>query len=264
MFQLLKIEWLKLKNYKTFWILTGLFAIFMPLFNYMFSSGMMKSGGPAGSTLMSYSFPDVWSNFGFWASWFVIFIAYVIIILITNEYRYRTTRQNVIDGWSRMNFFHAKIILVLKLAAITTIYTGIWCLVFGAHYSGGLSKSTDGMIRLFYFFILCVNYYGFAMMLAFLMKRSGLVIGIFMIYILMIESILSGYLNWQFKGAFIGNYLPLQSSDSLIPLPIMRMAEGMANGHLQPPSDSSYVIASLVYILLYYFISRWKLSKSDW
>lgn len=263
MFQLLKIEWLKLKNFRTFWIITGLFALFLPLFNYMISSGIMDFG-PKEMLLLSYGFSGVWSNFNFWSSWFIIFIAFVIVILITNEYRYRTNRQNVLDGWSRLDFFNSKIILVLVLALITTIYSGIWCLIFGASYTGGFKNATDGMIKLVYLFILCVNYFGFAMMLSFLMKRSGLVIGIFMIYILMIENILRAYLNWQFKGTFIGNYLPLQSSDSLLPFPLIDMAEKIGAKGLKFPSPSTYVIVSVAYIILYYLISRRKLMKSDW
>ncbi len=262
MLPLLKIAWLKIKNYRTFWVLTGLFAVFMPLFNYLLANGVMQMG-PGGINI-SYGFPTVWEFFGFVASFFVVFIAFVIVILITNEYRYRTHRQNVIDGWSRLDFFHAKVLLTVLLAVFTTIYTGIWCLIFGAGYSGGFDLMTRNMEKLFYFFLLCLNYYGFAMMLSFLLKRSGLVIGLFMIYVLMVESIAAAYLNWQFKGMYIGNFLPLQCSDELLPFPLMKMTQGMMNPQSAPPSDYAYVIASCVYILLYYFISRRQLSRSDW
>lgn len=262
MLSLLKIEWLKIKNYRTFWILTGLFAVFMPLFNYLLANGVMQMG-PGGMNL-SYAFPSVWGFFGFVASFFIVFIAFVIVILITNEHRYRTHRQNVIDGWSRLEFFHAKVLLTVKLAVLTTIYTGIWCLVFGAGYSGGFEHATQEMEKLFYFFLLCLNYYGFALMLSFLLKRSGLVIGLYMVYVLMVESIAASYLNWQFKGMYIGNFLPLQCSDQLLPFPLMKLAEGMMNQQAAPPPNYAYAIASGVYIILYYFISKQKLLKSDW
>jgi len=234
----------------------------MPLFNYLLANGVMKVG--PGQMELSYGFPSVWGFFGFVASFFIIFIAFVIVILVTNEYRYRTQRQNVIDGWSRLEFFHAKVFLTFKLAIITTIYTGIWCLIFGAGYSGSLEYFSKDMEKLFYFFLLCLNYYGLALMLSFLLKRSGLVIGLYMIYVLMVESIASSYLNWQFKGMYIGNFLPLQCSDQLLPFPLMKLAEGMMNQQFTPPPDYAYALASCVYILLYYFISRQKLLKSDW
>ncbi len=263
MMHLLKIEWLKLKNFRTFWVLSILFAVFLPLFNLMFSANIMNVGLEQ-ILMVQYNFPNVWGNFGFWASWFVIFIAFTIVILITNEYRYRTNRQNIIDGWSRLDFFHAKVLLIFTLAFATTLYTMLWCFIFGLYYSGNLTGAFDQIEKMFFFLVLCLNYFGLAMMLSFLLKRSGLVIGIYMIYILMVENILQAWLNWQFTGKNIGDFLPLQSSDSLLPFSLMRMAKSFAGGASTYPSNSSFLMVSFGYILLYYFIARWRLMKSDW
>lgn len=262
MLQLLKIEWLKTKRLVTFWVLTGLFALLLPLFNYQFSSGMAEGGKMLN---LGYEFPNVWSIFGFWATWFVLFIAFVIIILITNEYRYKTNRQNVIDGWTRMQAFHAKCQLIVFLSLMTTLYVCLWCLIFGAAYSEGFDSMTEGMEKMIYFFILCLNYYGFAAMLAFLLKRSGLTIGLFMLYALIIENILNNYLNWQFKESYIGTYLPLQSSDEMLPFGVIKQLMTIANPTQTTQPDAwVYAAISCVYIILYYFITRNRLSKSDW
>jgi hypothetical protein len=262
MLQLLQIEWLKNKRYATFWVLTGLFALLLPLFNYQFSSGMSEEGKMFN---LGYEFPNVWSIFGFWASWFVLFIAFVIIILISNEYRYRTNRQNVIDGWTRMQVFHAKCQLIVFLALLTTLYVGLWCIIFGAAYSNGFDAMTKGMEKLFYFFVLCLNYYGLAAMLAFLLKRSGLAIGIFMLYALIFENILNNYLNWQFKETFIGTYLPLQSSDELLPFETVKQLMSIVRpGSSSQPEAWVYLLVSSAYIVLYYFITKTRLRKSDW
>lgn len=262
MVALLKIEWLKARRFITFWVLAGLFMLLLPLFNYQFSSGMAEGGKMLN---LGYEFPNVWSIFGFWASWFVLFIAFIIIILITNEYRYKTNRQNVIDGWTRMQAFHAKCQLIVLMALLTTLYVGIWCIIFGAAYSGGFTSMTKDIEKLFYFFILCLNYYGFAAMLAFLLKRSGLAIGLFMLYTLIIENILNNYLNWQFKEQYIGTYLPLQSSDELLPFAVIKQLMTLASqSQNSQPGPAVYVVVSCIYISLYYFITRYRLSKSDW
>ncbi|HYD20756.1 MAG TPA: ABC transporter permease, partial [Flavipsychrobacter sp.] len=94
---LLAIEWLKIKRYRTFWILAAFFTVLLPLWNYMIASGMMQMGGGGVNFLnRAYSFPGVWENVGFWASIFIIFLSMLVIILTTNEYTYRTHRQNVI------------------------------------------------------------------------------------------------------------------------------------------------------------------------
>src|SRR5690606_18571465 len=99
--QLLSIEWLKIKRYGTFWVLTGFFVVLMPLLNYQIFRGMVTVGGSGkgGINLLSqsYSFPAVWGNIGYWGSIFIIFLSILVIILITNEFGYKTHRQNVID-----------------------------------------------------------------------------------------------------------------------------------------------------------------------
>src|SRR5688572_6830858 len=101
--QLLAIEWLKIKRYRTFWILTGFFLVLLPLLNYQILHGMVKIGGGGINLLsQSYSFPAVWGNVGFWGSIFILFLSILIIILTTNEFNFRTHRQNVIDGLKRI------------------------------------------------------------------------------------------------------------------------------------------------------------------
>ena len=246
MIKLLAIEWLKIKSYKTFWILLGLFALFLPLFNLIFSSKIFNfgSGGLPG---LNYSFPGVWSSYSYFASIFVMFISFLIIILISNEYTYKTHRQNIIDGHTRLQFFHAKVGLVVMLALFTTLYTAVGAMVFGMAYSNSYIYFTSGMISLGYFFILCLNYYGFAMMLSLLLRRSGLTIGIYLIYALFVETIIGALLNYYSKGAHLGFYLPLQSSDELLPFPLQRMA-GAATGDGIYPENWLLVIVSCSYI----------------
>ncbi len=260
--RLLSIEWLKIKNYKTFWVLVGLFALFLPLFNSIFSSGIFNSGS-GGLPGLSYSFPGVWSSYSYFASIFVMFISFLIIILISNEYSYKTHRQNIIDGHTRLQFFHAKVGLVIMLALFTTVYTAIGAVAFGMIYSTSYAFFTTGMVSLWYFFILCLNYYGLAFMLTLLLKRSGLTIGIFLIYALFIETILSTLFNYYSGGKHLGFYLPLQSSDELLPFPLQRMAGSAMNGGVYP-DNGWLLLVSCIYILLYYFISRRRILKSDW
>jgi ABC-2 type transport system permease protein len=263
--KLLKIEWLKIKGYPTFWIIVGLFAALLPLFAYQLSSGRMNMGAPNRSiSLANYSFPSVYSHFPFWASVFVTFIGFIIIILITNEFRFKTHRQNMIDGWTRLQVLHAKCLLIVILAIATTFYTGFWCIIFGGINSlGGFTFWLTDIEKLGYFFVLCLNYFGFALLLSFLVKRSGLAIGIYMAYAFIIEFILKVFLNWQFKDTYIGTFLPLQSSDELLPFPLLSAAE-RAVSTTAPPSPQTYLIVSITYVALYYIIARRRILKSDW
>jgi hypothetical protein len=259
---LLAIEWLKIKNFRTFWILTGFFALLLPLWNYGISNGIMKLGGNNINLLsQAYSFSNVWQNLGFWTSIFVIFISILTIILVTNEYQYRTNRQNVLDGWTRMDFYHAKWQVVIALSVLTTIYVFIVGVAFGSAY-GSLTSFPGNIVSLFYVWVLALNYYGFALLLSILFKRSGIAIGMFFLYSMIIESLLSKLTNWA-GDTDLGNFLPLQCSDELLPFPLTDMVKSIA-GIEAGPSAWAFVIASFAWIAIYYLVGRTKLLRSDW
>lgn len=262
--QLLSIEWMKLRHYKTFWMITGFFVLLLPLWNYGISNGIMKLGPGNDLNLVSqsYGFQNVWQNVGFWASIFVIFISILTIIITTNEYQFRTHRQNIMDGWSRLSFYHAKWSLILALSLGTTLYVFLVGTAFGMQYSS-LSAFPGNIEYLLYTFILSLNYYGFAFIVALFLKRSGISIGMFFLYSMIIESMLVKYINWQ-TNSYYGNLLPLQCSDELLPFPIMEMVKGMLVGESTSPTATTYACVSIGWIAVYYFVGRWKLLKSDW
>ena len=138
MLHLLTIEWLKLKRYKTFWLLTSLFAILYLLWNYGVNKSFVSMGsGPVNLVSSSYSFPSVWGNMGFVYSWLQLFLSILIIILISNEFTFRTNRQHVIDGMHRLEFFHGKVFLILTISVLSTIFFFLLGLLFGFLNGGG-------------------------------------------------------------------------------------------------------------------------------
>lgn len=263
--ELLSIEWLKLKSYRTFWILTGFFALLLPLWNYGISNGIVQlgGGGKGGINLFSqaYSFSYVWENMGFWSSIFVVFLSILVIIITTNEYQFRTNRQNVIDGWSRLQFYHAKWYIVFVLSLLTTVYVFLVGFIFGA-VNGSISDFPGHIIKLFYVFVLSLNYYAFSLLLSIFFKRSGITIGIFFLYSMIIESFLKFLINWKLDF-HAGDFLPLQCSDELLPFPILDIVKALAKIE-SAPSPLPYVIVSFAWIAIYYFVGRSKLLKSDW
>ncbi len=130
----LRIEWLKLKYYRTFWILLSVIVVCIPAFNYVIYdftdnnipkiNGQNLLGNP-------FSFPNVWRTVPYNAGILLFIPAILIITLFTNEYSYRTHRQNIIDGWSRSRFIHIKITEVFLLTVIVTVIVILTCLYFG-------------------------------------------------------------------------------------------------------------------------------------
>lgn len=261
--KLLATEWMKVRKYRTFWIMIGMFLLLLPLWNYGINSGVLQIFGKTGIDVISkaYSFANVWDNLGFWTSIFVVFISILTIIITTNEYMYRTNRQNIIDGLSRLQYYHAKWLVVFSLTVFTTLYVFIVGTIFGA-VNDSFSNFPGNINGLFYVFVLAFNYYAFAMLIGFFFKRSGIAIGIFFLYSMIIESMLKGIMNFR-NSLDLGNYLPLQASDELLPFPIVEFIKSMTQLE-KAPALTGYVIASFAWIIIYYIIGRLRLVKSDW
>jgi ABC-type transport system involved in multi-copper enzyme maturation permease subunit len=256
---LLSIEWLKIRRYRTFWVLIGLFVLLLALWNLQLARGVLDFDLPIAN---DYSFPVAWENFGWWGSIFVLFLAILIITLTCNEYTFRTHRQNVIDGLSRLKFFHAKVALVLAISILVTALVFILGAAFGIHYSHGADKLTNGLKNVPYFFLLVLNYLGAALLVALLIRRSGLAISLFLLYALIAEIFLKFTLNHYMEVNW-WNFLPLQSSDELLPFPLIRMGMKMANKKIETYPDYMYVIASIIWIAVYYFAARRIVLKRD-
>ncbi len=264
MLSLLQIEWMKIRRYRTFWILCGLFALTLPLWNYEIATGVFKFG-PSNLNLLGsgYTFPQVWANLGWWGSLFVLFMAFLVITITCNEYSFRTHRQNIIDGWTRLQFFHAKFGLVIAMSLALTVFQYLLGIVFGLSMGSPLGDMTRGIADLGYYFILCLNYLSAALLVALLIRRSGLAITLFMMYSLFGELILYFTLN-KFGPAHIGGFLPLQSSDQLLPWPMLVSIQSMSG----KPADAgvpdwAYVLASCLWIAGYYFAGRQLVTKRD-
>jgi len=262
---LLAIEWLKVKKYTTFWVLAGLFTVLLFAWNYMNSSGLLKLAGPNNIGLLTnaYKFPEIWDNVAHWTKFFSGLVAIVIIILTTNEYQYRTNRQNVIDGWSRSQFYNAKWLLVLVMTVLITFYTFLLVLIFALANGSSMSDMGAHAEKLLYVMVMALDYFSFALTLSFFFKRSGMTIVIFLLYTYIIEIIFQQLLNWKIAWK-PGNYLPLQCSAELLPFPLLKTLKSITGLAASGPTDTVLVITTIAWIIIYYFIGRAKLLRSDW
>ncbi|PKP27579.1 MAG: hypothetical protein CVU06_01635, partial [Bacteroidetes bacterium HGW-Bacteroidetes-22] len=108
--KLLTIEMLKIGSYRLFWVLIFILAAGLAASFWGVESILQEATDDARHNspipipdISLYSFPGVWHNLTFMAGtrMFLLLPAFVIILLVTNEYTFRTVRQNVIDGLSR-------------------------------------------------------------------------------------------------------------------------------------------------------------------
>ncbi|MDR0793509.1 MAG: ABC transporter permease [Chitinophagaceae bacterium] len=263
---LLKIEWLKIKSYRTFWVLAILSFISLAGISYIVWYGQEQVAHNAntmgGAAMLGspFQFPDVWQTVSWISSFIITLPGLLVIILTTNEYNYKTHRQNIIDGISRMQFIGTKILLVTKIAAIFTILNFLVALLFGLALSASFF-SFDRIEYIGYFFLQSLSYLYLALLFSVLFKRSGLAIALYILYALIIKNILWAVFRSNINKE-AGNYIPLKSTDVLIPFPFLRriVDQMLPLPKLEPVP---LLIASFVYLFLFVFICTRIYKKTD-
>lgn len=261
MLQQLKIEWLKMKNYTAFIAISLIFLICVFGVNYIaYNINASAQSTAAGAFVGSYfGFPHVWHTVA-WLSSFTLFLpGLVIILMVTNEFTYRTHRQNVIDGWSRDTFIKTKIVSVFILAAVATIWVGLMAFVIGLISGGSINLNKIQYIG--FFFLQCVSIFMVALLISTLVKRAALSIAIFIAYVYIIENILGAIINASIfhfaknKSDMIplADLLPINTTDALLPFPFFRELLDKSTGVVNP-----WILfgSSLVYLAAYIYFAR--------
>src|SRR4026209_761750 len=122
MLHLLKIEWLKIKSYRVFWIFSVFYLVSIFIVTYIawYIEKRTKTEIPESEMILgsSFSFPKVWHTVGWLSSWLFYFPGMIIIMMMVKEVNFKTHHQNIIDGWSRQQFIGVKIALLVIIAVL--------------------------------------------------------------------------------------------------------------------------------------------------
>jgi ABC-2 type transport system permease protein len=258
MLHIFRTEWLKVKSYRTFWVLIGL--TFVSFFGVNFGAAeitgeMVKQS--KGFITSVYDFPTVWQMMAIFGNYAIIFPGFLVIILVTNEFTFKTHRQNIIDGWSRRDFIISKLFWVVALSVFSLVCAVVFGLILGLIY-GQNSISFEDFSYMWYFFGQTLLVLSLGLLLGVLIKRAGFTIVIFMAYVMGGEQILV-LLGKRYDISLV-TLLPMQATDELIPFPTIL---GKMARNVSLYGTSVYILSTLAFIaLLTYFTSR-KLSRAD-
>ena len=223
---LIRTEWLKMRKYNAFWWIMGLTALSYPGINYIFYMVYDNlTNQPSRASQIAklaignpFTFPEVWHTVAYFSSWFVFIPAVVVIMFVTNEYTYKTHRQNIIDGWSRSQFVTSKLIDVLIISSIIAILYFAVSLVTGITNQERLIQDTWSQAKYIGLFALqTFAQLSIAFLVGFLVRKAFLALGIFVFYYIIFEPIIVGIL--KVYGNDMGRFMPLEISDRMIPVP---------------------------------------------
>lgn len=228
MVRLLKIELNKIIYNKTIWIILGLYIVlFAPvafgfdniLKTFAAASAKRQQSGMADLLQQGYSvfnFPGIWHNMAYLASWFKLLLALIIITIVTNEYSYKTLRQNIIDGMSKWEIIWAKELVIIAFSIIAVILLVILALVLG-NTQNNVSVFTGSSILIVYFVTLLI-YFNLAYFLSSWLKKSGFTFGILLLYTIVIENIGAAKLSPDYS-----RFLPMHLIGNMLPNPMSKI-----------------------------------------
>jgi len=268
--KLIHVENIKTFSSNTFRVILSLHFLFYILVVLAVSRIELSMG--AFSIGRLYQFPNVWEYFSWVASWFNILLGILVIVLICNEFRFYTFRQQIMNGLNEGHLLLGKIYMIVVIALYALLLVIVSSLVSG-YITGseplGLSQFA-GMEVVGVYFLQTLAYMSMAMLFAMLFKNNGLAIVTFILYLFPGEVILR---NLIFTN--IQEYFPAKLISGLTPLPLMFRDQakslksmGMefntaqsAEAALVTPQET---VIAIVYIAAFLSITYWILKRKSY
>ncbi len=291
--QILKTEYLKLKGNTSFKVFSIFFIVFLPVI--IFTVPSIITDGITGTNTYPFlprDYETTWYFTAYIASWFSLFIlSFILIFHITNEYTYKTVRQNIIDGYSRMDFFKSKLYMLLTIAIIATAYVALVGFGAGLYFQTfevsaglgfnpmdmmgggeGMPSSSDiidgwnntdlesldfgsplvGITAVLSYFVQVLAYLVFAIFVGFVLRKGAIAVIVYFA-----AFVVERIIGIQFEGngmAWIGEHLPLRIFSQVLPHPSFTdLIMGLQS---VDNLNGTKVILSLVYIVLFLFLTK--------
>ncbi|MFC7358204.1 ABC transporter permease [Jejudonia soesokkakensis] len=231
MLRLLNIEFQKLRYSRSAKVLTITYFVLICLISliasYEFDFGQINFRIADQGI---FNFPFIWHFNSWFAAWLKIFLAIVIVSMVSNEYSYKTLKQNLIDGLSKKEFLASKVLTVVFFSILSTVFLFIVSIILGSIFSDytELSIVFSDMEYLLAYFIKLLGFFSFCLFLGVLVKRSAFALGFLGLWQIIegIFAIIFSYLDYK-KGTELGDqvmqFFPLASMSNLIKEPITRL-----------------------------------------
>jgi len=222
MLRLLNIEWLKLKSYRAFWIMVGLylfilFSIIFGLPEFLdFIAAKANEQTPLQTfKTLAFNFADIWQNISYVAGmrgFIKIFLALLVLVFISNEFSFLTIRSNILFGLSRTQFMLGKLAVVFLLSLISTLALLVSGLYLGFRFSATteIGAILSRIHWLLYYFLETYTYLTFALLIGILIRKTGFAIITLLSYIF-IEPIVQYFIPDKFD-----KFLPLNAMNGII------------------------------------------------
>jgi ABC-2 type transport system permease protein len=260
--RLFTIEWHKLKDHSPFWIFTGLHILILLLIflsakfflDFIAGKGQMINEVIDPSLLPVFALPDIWHNLTYIAGFLKIIPAIYVIISVCNEITYGTMRQNIMNGMSRGEFMQSKFFLILIQSLSVTLFLLIVILTLGFIHTREIELHTvikySGFLAAY--FLQVTVYQLIAFLLALLIKRTGLTMGLLIIYTYIIEPIIV----FRIKIEWIKGLFPVKAINNLIRIPFGKYMLRETRDYVAMQDLGVVLAYAVLFIYLLYLVLR--------
>lgn len=280
--RLIRLEWLKIYNYKVARIFILLYCLF--LFGLIMLGTQKFTFGGKEINLINegiFDFPQLWNFTTYFTALIKVFLAFIIITTVVNEFQNRTFKQNIIDGLSRKEFLLSKIYTIVILSLVSTVLVFIFSYIFGLKYSKiedpSYTFAEIGFV--FGYMVKLIAFMMLALFLSIIIRKSAFTFILLFLW-WFAEKILVAIDKWiTFKvpdnnvvtaaDRFrFSDYLPLNSMSNIIPIPVDRLSTIKTlmgqGGNIVADVPWNHIGMCAFYAVLFGFLSYKVLQKRDW
>ncbi|MCY3999088.1 MAG: ABC transporter permease subunit [Flavobacteriaceae bacterium] len=224
-----------------------------------------------------FNFPYIWHFNTYVIALLKIFLAIVVIFMISNEFVYKTLKQNLIDGLTKREVLNSKFLTLILFVLVSTVFVFFVTFFLGLIYSdyNELAIIMTDIEYMIPYAVKLLGFFSICMFLVFLVKRATIAIGMLGSWTAL-EPIIKAILDVRLKDTFLINandiaqFFPLQSMSNLIVEPFTRFSVVRNLAHQAgSPINKSYditlqsIVIVLVWTVIFYFWSYYLLKKRD-
>lgn len=264
---LLKLEWLKYSKNILFLVAILLYAIALPGVFLGYNSIVMPDATNMVFDKNSFiQFNKIWDLGGYFGNWLIFFIGgFLGVVSISSEILYRTGRQQIISGLSRLDFLMGKFYSSIVFSLAFTLYYFIVTIITAYIITDapGSFDLTYALSSCFRFFLMALSYFIFGQFLALLFKKNSLITMFFFIGLVMIiEPLLRWSVHLKIAEGRSFLFYPMNAIEDLTPMPFLgaynEMMESIGFDIFLSPKEA--IFTSLVYLSAYIILS-WRMLR---
>jgi len=260
MLTLLKIEWLKVKKYKAFWIIFAFLILLFPSVTMGFGRMLSEftKGTPGVDAVLGgpFDFNQVFLTAAYLNNGLNIAWGMLLILMIGNEFQNRTIRQNVIDGQQRNDIITSKLILVGIFSLFSALLLMASGFIAGLIFAKNSFHFNADLFEVFGTFLFAsFMQMLFALVFAFLLKRPALSVILYLGYTVFVENILVIILVAIFKTTYVKLFFT-QAADELTTVALTKKYP--VNGSMDAlPAEAPWIACVLYAALILFFLYRY-------